>query len=84
MPNTKSNKKQKRGNNRNKKVIAVNTPCWFCENSVTPDYKDVEVIRGFLSPRGKILSRKITGICANHQRTLSRSIKIAREIALIS
>ena len=59
------------------------TVCWFCENEVVPDYKSVEVMKSFLSPRGKILSRKITGICAKHQRSLSSAIKIARHLALI-
>lgn len=57
--------------------------CWFCENKAQPSYKDVEIIRSFLTPRGKILARRITGVCARHQRVLSAAIKIARELALI-
>lgn len=57
--------------------------CWFCENEIDPDYKSVDVVKSFLSPRGKILSRKITGICAKHQRLLSSAIKLARHLALV-
>jgi len=57
--------------------------CWFCENEITPSYKDGEVLRSFLSPRGKILGKKVTAICSKHQRRLSREIKRAREMALL-
>lgn len=59
------------------------TSCWFCENELAPTYKDVEVLKSFLSPRGKILGKKITGTCSKHQRRLSVEIKRAREMALI-
>lgn len=57
--------------------------CWFCDNELLIDYKDIEVLRSFLSPRGKILSRKISGTCAKHQRSLARAIKNARQLALL-
>lgn len=57
--------------------------CWFCLHTLTPDYKDAEVLRGFLSPRGKILSKRITGLCAKHQRGVSTAIKRARQVALL-
>lgn len=57
--------------------------CWFCEYNVEPDYKDIEVLNSFLSPRGKILARRITNTCAGHQRALGSSIKLAREMALL-
>lgn len=57
--------------------------CWFCEHGVEADYKEIEVLRSFLSPRGKILGKKITGVCSKHQRRLGRAIKNARQLALV-
>lgn len=58
--------------------------CNFCaaKNDYI-DYKDVKLLKGYMTERGKILSRKITGTCARHQRQLSRAIKRARAIALL-
>lgn len=47
------------------------------------DYKDVELLKRFISPRGKILPRRITGVSAKYQRKLTRAIKRARSIALL-
>ena len=47
------------------------------------DYKDVELLKRFVSPRGKILPRRITGVSAKYQRKLTRAIKRARNIALL-
>ncbi|NTV30835.1 30S ribosomal protein S18 [candidate division WWE3 bacterium] len=75
--------KKRGGKNRDKRNEVVGTECWFCSNTAQPDYKEVEVLRVFLSPRGKILPRRTTGTCAKHQRDLSGSIKQARQVALI-
>lgn len=81
---TKKKNTKKRGSNKNRdKNQAVSTECWFCSNKTQPDYKEVEVLRVFLSPRGKILPRRTTGTCSKHQRDLSRGIKQARQVALI-
>lgn len=47
------------------------------------DYKDVRRLRAFVSERGKIIPRRISGSCARHQRQLSKAIKRARTIALV-
>ena len=47
------------------------------------DYKQIQVLRAFLTDTGKILSSRITGNCAGHQRSLSRAIKRARNLALL-
>jgi small subunit ribosomal protein S18 len=47
------------------------------------DYKDADTLRRFITERGKILPRRITGTCAKHQRSLSLAIKRARIIALL-
>jgi small subunit ribosomal protein S18 len=58
--------------------------CSFClEHAEIIDYKDVTRLRRFLSDRGKILPRRMTGTCARHQRTLTVALKRARHIALL-
>ena len=58
--------------------------CAFCADKVeADDYKDVMKLRKFLSEKGKILPRRISGNCAKHQRQLTVSIKRARQIALL-
>ncbi len=58
--------------------------CKFCADKVAfIDYKDLKAMRGYITERGKILSRKMTGTCSVHQRELTTAIKRARNIALI-
>jgi len=57
--------------------------CIFCEQKREPSYKNYEELRQFLSERGKMIGRKQTGVCAKHQRVLSREIKRARQLALL-
>lgn len=58
--------------------------CSFCTDKIAYiDYKDVGRLRRYVSERGKILPRRITGNCARHQRQLTRAIKRARNIALM-
>jgi len=58
--------------------------CAFCKDKVDYiDYKDFNLLRRFMSDRGKIRPRRVTGTCAQHQRDLSVAIKRAREVALI-
>lgn len=66
------------GMRRRKKV------CVYCfEEGKSIDYKDVASLKKFISERGKILPRRITGTCAKHQRELTVAIKRARHIALM-
>ena len=83
MPTNRSEKgdspMKRRGGRRRKKV------CVFCtdkENKVI-DYKDVNKLKRYVSERGKILPRRITGNCAKHQRALTVAVKRARHIALM-
>ena len=58
--------------------------CAYCfEEGKSIDYKDVASLKKFISERGKILPRRITGTCAKHQRELTVAIKRARHIALM-
>lgn len=59
--------------------------CRFCADKVEfIDYKEIRVLRGFITDRGKMLPRRMTGNCAGHQRELTTAIKRARNIALLS
>lgn len=65
------------GMRRRKKV------CVFCGKDNTIDYKDTAKLKRYVSERGKILPRRITGNCAKHQRALTVAIKRARHVALM-
>ncbi|MAG20725.1 MAG: 30S ribosomal protein S18 [Candidatus Marinimicrobia bacterium] len=59
--------------------------CKFCEDrALQIDYKNVKLIRKFVTEQGKIIPGRVTGTCARHQRTLTTAIKRARNIALLS
>lgn len=67
-----------RGRKARKKV------CGFCFDKVENiDYKDIARLRRYMSERGKILPRRVTGTCARHQRELTVAIKRARHLALL-
>lgn len=58
--------------------------CSFCmEKAETIDYKDTAKLRKYISERGKIVPRRVTGTCAQHQRQLTTAIKRARTVALL-
>jgi small subunit ribosomal protein S18 len=66
------------GRSRRRKV------CYFTANGITHiDYKDVELLKRFVSERGKILPRRVTGTSAKYQRKLTTAIKRARQMALL-
>ena len=69
---------RRRGGRRRKKV------CVFCASDAKAiDYKDVETLKKYVSERGKILPRRVTGNCARHQRAITTAVKRARNIALL-
>ncbi len=58
--------------------------CSFCvDKADSIDYKDIATLKKYVSERGKILPRRVTGTCAKHQRQLTEAIKRARHIALL-
>ncbi len=58
--------------------------CMFCQDKEKEiDYKDVQTLKRFVSDRGKILPRRITGACAKHQRKVTKEVKRARQVALL-
>ncbi len=86
MPNVKNEKGDKNDAPMKRRTIRRRKKvCVFCadkENSVI-DFKDVNKLKRYVSERGKILPRRITGNCAKHQRALTVAIKRARHIALM-
>ena len=59
-------------------------PCSFCQHGVdTVDYKDIAQLRKYVSDRGKIRGRRVSGNCQQHQRDVTDAIKTARELALL-
>jgi small subunit ribosomal protein S18 len=58
--------------------------CAFCKENATPvNYKDTNLLRKFISDRGKIRARRVTGNCSQHQRDVAIAIKNSREMALL-
>jgi len=57
--------------------------CIFCKDKTRVDYKDVSILRKFVSDRGKIRARRVTGNCTQHQRDVAAAVKNAREMALL-
>lgn len=58
--------------------------CRFCEAKVSAiDYKDVKTLRAYVTDRGKMISRRVSGSCARHHRMVDRAIQHARNIALL-
>ena len=58
--------------------------CMYCaDKNLVIDYKDVDKLKKFVSEKGKILPRRVTGLCAKHQREVTVAVKRARQIALL-
>jgi small subunit ribosomal protein S18 len=58
--------------------------CFFCSNQIDDiDYKDEKTLFNFITDRGKIMPRRVSGTCAKHQRKLSTAIKRARYLAIL-
>jgi small subunit ribosomal protein S18 len=69
---------------RKRRVYHRRKVCRFCaDSSLVIDYKDSRQLKYFITERGKIIPRRISGTCATHQRALTLAIKRARSIALL-
>lgn len=66
-----------------KKLPPVPKNCPFCNQKIIVDYKEVSVLKEYLSERGKIIGKERTGICSKHQQQLGKMIKRARYLALL-
>ncbi|NKB81179.1 MAG: 30S ribosomal protein S18 [Nitrospirales bacterium] len=58
--------------------------CRFCHDQTPLDFKDIPLLRGFLTERGRIVPRRTSGNCMRHQRKLTLAVKRARSIALLA
>ena len=71
-------------NRRKKRIYHRRKVCRFCaDTSLVIDYKNSKTLQHFITERGKIIPRRISGSCAKHQRALTHAIKRARTIALL-
>jgi small subunit ribosomal protein S18 len=78
-PNRNAKRSPKDLNRRIKKK-----PCQFCRDNTTYiDYKDLNTLKKFMSDRGKIRARRVTGNCEQHQHDIAEAIKTARELVLL-
>lgn len=82
-PSRERSEEDKGGGGRRRPMMRRKV-CRFCaDKSVRIDYKDIRLLTGFVTERGKITPSRITGTCARHQRLLTTAIKRARSIALL-
>lgn len=68
---------------RSKRDVVIKRDCKLCEDQVSIDFKQPDLLRKFMTERGRILPRRISGNCAMHQRALSKAIKRARVMLLV-
>ncbi len=79
-----SRDKRKKSTSRSAASKGRSKVCRFCSDKARAvDYKDVNRLRGFMTERGRIIPRRVSGNCARHQRQLSIAVKRAREAALL-
>ncbi|TSC55374.1 MAG: small subunit ribosomal protein S18 [Parcubacteria group bacterium Gr01-1014_18] len=71
-------------NNKTNRAMPTTKACFFCVNRYSEiDYKDMSVIRRFLSSYAKIMPPRRSGLCSKHQKKLASSVKVARVMALV-
>lgn len=78
-------KKQQRSRQQNRRQVErpVRRDCPFCKSEGMPTFHDLKTLEVFVTDRGKIVGRKRSGLCAKHQRVLTKSVKRARYLALL-
>ena len=83
-PRTAGSRPQVGGPGGRGKFFRRKKVCKFCTEKIDMiPYRDVRLLQGFVAERGKIVPRRLTGVCTTHQRRLTRAIKQARNIALL-
>ena len=84
MAKQRNRKPARRRDKRNGPGGGRRKPCPYCKDKIEQvDYKDTSSLRRFISERGKIRSRRITGACRRHQSQIATAVKRARELALL-
>ena len=80
----KARKRKRRSDRDSRRRRPRTRVCYFCKEKIDyVDYKDVAVLRRYVSDRGKIRSRQVTGNCQQHQQRVATAVKNAREMALL-
>jgi small subunit ribosomal protein S18 len=74
---------RERSTSRSKRDVIIKRDCKLCEDQITVDFKQPDLLKKFMTERGKILPRRISGNCAKHQRELATAIKRARVMLLV-
>ena len=73
-----------RGDRDKKRPVGRRKQCKFCaDETIKIDYKDASLLKYFITDRGKLVPRRLTGNCAKHQRALALAVRRARMIALV-
>lgn len=75
---SKKDKQEERPQRKRRKKV-----CIFCADKFMPDYKKIDLMRKFVSDRGKILTMRSSGCCAKHQRAVAKEVKRARQLGLL-
>jgi small subunit ribosomal protein S18 len=70
-------------NKRKVRVVGFKKKCVFCEKKLEIDYKNLDLLSRYVSSKGKMISRRISGNCAKHQRKISQEVKRARFLNLL-
>ncbi|MGN0347562.1 MAG: 30S ribosomal protein S18 [Lachnospiraceae bacterium] len=83
MAFNKDEKSDAPGKRRGAGIRRRKKACVFCGKEKVISYKDTNTLKRYISERGKILPRRVTGCCAKHQRALTVAIKRARHVALM-
>ena len=75
---------KRRGGRKSSRFVVRRRTCLFCdEPDIVIDYKNVDILKKYMSERGKIVARRVNGNCSKHQRQIARAIRRARFIALV-
>ena len=83
MPRRKPEPKPREGATRSRRDPIVKKDCRICIDTIEIDYKQPDFLKKFMTERGKILPRRISGNCARHQRDITQAIKRARVMLLV-
>ena len=81
----KKDRKDKRADNKTlRRDTRLKKPCAFCKREQDIDYKNIDLLGRYVSSKGRIVSRRMSGNCAKHQRKVSAEVKRARYLNLLS
>jgi small subunit ribosomal protein S18 len=80
---SRENRGEGRDGKRSKRDVIIKRDCKLCIDQIDIDYKQADLLKKFMTERGKILPRRISGNCAKHQRQLATAIKRARIMLLV-